>query len=144
MKKEIFLLLLLTACNSPNSSNSEQQTSPQTTCVEQVIAIDESLGKIRNHACENGSLSESILDYTKGMDQIDFKDCPTAFTKAFNKHKTAWKNMLQITDKYPDLRGEMHVLFDSLETTTDSSAFKIYLKDIWDTWGEVENAMLKN
>lgn len=46
--------------------------------------------------------------------------------------------MLEITNKYPELRGEMHNLFDQLEKGNDAAEFKRYLKQIWDTWAEIE------
>ena len=110
----------------------------QTDCINHVIAVDDSLGKIRNRECENLSLSRTILNYTKAMQQIETKDCPPAFSKAYSSHRDAWNAMLPITDNYPDLRGEMHVLFKQLEQSKDSVAFKKFQSAIWTTWAEVE------
>lgn len=113
-------------------------------CMNRVIALDDSLGKIRNHACEKISLSQSIKDYSAGMKKFSYKKCPESFKKAFERHRQAWANMLVVTDKYPDLRGEMHVLFKQLEEGKDAELFKPLLKAIWDTWAEVEKAIKEN
>ncbi|MBK7854771.1 MAG: hypothetical protein IPJ79_07555 [Bacteroidetes bacterium] len=42
-------------------------------CMNRVIALDDSLGKIRNHACEKISLSQSIKDYSAGMKNLVIK-----------------------------------------------------------------------
>ena len=52
----------------------------------------------------------------------------------------AWDEMQKFTKRYPDMRGEMHVLFDEIEKGKDKHTFKPILKEIWDTWAEVEKA----
>lgn len=113
-------------------------------CIDSVIAIDDSLGKIRNHACERVSLSQSIRNYSAAIKKISYKDCPQSFKKAFEKHQQAWDAMVVVTDKYPQLRGEMHVLFKKLEEGNDAELFKPLLKEIWETWEEVEKAIKEN
>lgn len=103
--------------------------------------MDASLGKIRNHDCETISLSQTILKYTQGVKKINYSNCPKEFVDAFENHRQAWIKMLSVTDKYPDLKGEIHDLFNILEKGNDKETFKPLLKSIWDTWGEVENAM---
>jgi len=49
--------------------------------------------------------------------------------------------VLPITDRYPDLREEMHDLFKKLETGKDAEVSKPLVKTIWATWAEVEQAM---
>lgn len=151
MKKHQFFYFFLVpalffcACSNPNTTTSSTEaTAPsvEKVCINKVIEVDAILGAARNHACEKISLSQTIKEYSKGIDNIDFAQCPKKFTTAFKKHQTAWLNMLMITDKYPDLRGEMHDLFKQLEETQDAERFKILLKDIWDTWAEVEQEML--
>lgn len=110
-------------------------------CITHVIAIDDTIGKARNHNCETISLSETIRIYISEIDKIDFSDCPSNFKQAFDSHKEAWSKMITITDKYPDLRGEMHDLFKVLEGGENKKEFKILLDSIWSTWGEVEKAM---
>jgi len=115
--------------------------SAENKCIDRVIAEDSKLGKIRNEASKTVSLSKSIDTYVDGMEQLDFTTCPGAFTAAFEDHIIAWKNMTVVTDKHPDLRGEMHDLFDGLKTGEDSIKFKQLLDEIWRTWGMVEAAM---
>ncbi len=49
--------------------------------------------------------------------------------------------MIPLAETHPELRGEMHVLFDKLEKCADAETFKPLLKAIWDTWAEIETAM---
>ena len=57
------------------------------------------------------------------------------------EHMNAWINITEVTDNYPDLRGEMHDIFDIIENGPDSTAFKFLLTEIWTTWEQVEQAM---
>ncbi|TRO66839.1 hypothetical protein [Christiangramia sabulilitoris] len=109
-------------------------------CEEKVIQTDEKLGKIRNHSSEKISLSETIDNYTESLNSLNFDHCTENFTMAFRDHIDAWKNIKKITDKYPDLRGEMHQLFDEIQNGKDSTEFKELSKKIWDTWSKVENS----
>ena len=84
------------------------------------------------------SLSETIDNYVLQLKQLDFEPCPDSFKLAFMNHLEAWDKMTEVTDQYKELRGEMHVLFDSIAAGSDSMHFKPRLKAIWDTWGDVE------
>ncbi|GJM34220.1 MAG: hypothetical protein DHS20C18_32210 [Saprospiraceae bacterium] len=137
--------LLIFSCRpskqiSHNITGSQKQINERE-CINQVIALDDSLGKVRNYACETISLSETIQHYVDGMHQLNYRHCSKAFSTAFKKHRDTWVAMLAVTDHYPDLRGEMHVLFDQLETSDHADEFKSLLQTIWDTWAEVEAAM---
>lgn len=129
--------LLMTSCRQKDSK-AAVLTSKE--CVDYIFKKDDSLGTVRNHACEEISLSETIKQYTSSLNELDFTNCPDDFSDAFNTHITAWNEMIEVTDKYPDLRGEMHDLFDSIEKGKDSIVFKSRLKAIWDTWGPIEKA----
>jgi DNA phosphorothioation-dependent restriction protein DptG len=136
-----FLIGVFISCNQYDTKEQQETkglTKVEQYCIQQVIDLDDSLGTIRNHACETISLSETIDQYAAAMDKINYKDCPEKFTEAFAKHREAWKAMKDVTDNYPELRGEMHTLFDQIEKGKDSSLFKPRLKNIWDTWGAVE------
>ena len=109
-------------------------------CVAYVLAQDDSLGAIRNHACETISLAETIRNYTDGLEHINYNGCPAEFKEAFKAHWEAWRQMIPLVEKYPNLRGEMHDLFDVLEEGEHADEFKPLLQAIWDTWGEVEKA----
>jgi len=61
-------------------------------------------------------LSKSIINYTKALSNLDYTLCPETFSNAFNQHTITWNNMIEITNKYPTLRGEMHDLFGQIET----------------------------
>ena len=45
--------------------------------------MDNELGEIRNHACEQGSLSEAISGYTTSLKSLDNSNCPEKFKLAF-------------------------------------------------------------
>ena len=75
------------------------------------------------------------------LSQLDYNACPEAFTTAFEKHIKAWIATIPVLDKYPDLRGEMHDVFDIIEAGEHQDTFKALVKAIWDSWAEVEEAM---
>ena len=106
-----------------------------------MIAADDSLGTIRNHACVTLSLSQTIRDYADALGNLDFSNCPGDFAQAFDMHRQAWLAIIPVVENYPGMRGEMHDLFSQLEVSADSAIFRIRLAAIWDTWGAVEAAM---
>ncbi|MDX1912902.1 MAG: DUF4932 domain-containing protein [Saprospiraceae bacterium] len=112
----------------------------QELCMQNVIALDDSLGRLRNHACERISMSETIKNYVSALESIPFNGCPANFADGFKQHCAAWLALLPFTDRHPELRGEMHVLFKQLETGHDGEAFKAGVKKVWDTWDLVEKA----
>lgn len=116
----------------------QQVTEVEKARMDRVIAIDDSIGKIRNKECKKIPLSQTITNYTGKMKQIDLVGCPKEFTKSFNEHIRSWENLTQVTDKYPDMRGEMHDLFKKLEKSQDSAVFKKLKNDVWDTWDVIE------
>lgn len=135
------LALLTTACRSAgHPAVAKTANSPQD-CIQRVIALDDSMGRVRNHACETISLAQTVQNYADGMKQADFRNCPPAFADAFERHRQAWINLIPVMEKYPDMRGEMHILFNHLEIGKDAASFNPLLKAVWDTWAEVETAM---
>jgi hypothetical protein len=137
----LLLMTLLTACNSAAEEKQPRVIAPSVeklSCVEQILLMDDSLGTVRNHACEKISLSESIDNYVQGFESLDYEACPQFFRHAFGQHLDAWKDMMPITNKHPELRGEMHELFDQLKESADSAVFNRKLKKIQDTWTLVE------
>ena len=138
----VLLLILLASCGKSNDSKDlDQQNLANKNCIDKIIAVDDSLGKIRNDACNKISLSSAINQYVKSLKELDYIDCPDSFSTAFHNHLHAWINILEITDHYPDLRGEMHSLFNTLEKSEHSERFKILLNEIWETWSLVEKEM---
>ena len=138
----ITAVIILAACGN-SSKKIEAELSAQE-CIESVIALDDSLGSVRNYATVNQSLSLTIDEYVNALKDIDFSNCPTDFTKAFDSHIEAWKNAKIITDKYLNIRGEMHDLFTIIENDQDSTEFKQLVAEIWSTWGDVENSIKLN
>ncbi len=131
-----FLLLLLSGCN--NYTYPKYIKTNEKDCIQRIITLDDSLGKRRNLNAKKISLSETISEYANALTEADFENCSPEFKAAFNNHREAWLHMKVITDKYPDMRGEMHVLFDQIKKSADSSEFRIRLDGIWNTWAEVE------
>lgn len=132
----IILTLLFFSANA-----CKQKVEPQNnSCIHTIIKKDELLGKVRNKFSETKSLSTTIYNYTEGLRFLDYGQCPEAFKTAFLKHIEAWDDMLKVTDKYPDIRGEMHAAFDSIKAKGDQE-FENKLDRIWKTWENVEAAM---
>lgn len=109
--------------------------------METIIQKDAELGKIRNHACENQSLSRTIEDYIQALEKLSFQNCPEEFAIAFKKHIKAWDQIIPLTNEYPDLRGEMHQLFNIIGDTENGATFKAKVDEIWSTWALVEKEM---
>ena len=130
----LFFVLFGFSCKSEKSKITAKD------CVDAIMKKDDSLGTVRNHACEKISLSKTIASYTSSLNNLDFSSCPKSFTKAFELHIDAWNDMVTITNNHDSLRGEMHELFDKIEVSTDSVLFKQKLKTIWDTWEEIEKS----
>ncbi len=143
----ILAVFFLSGCGgSPTKEKAlspEEVKKAEKSCIETVLRIDDSLGTIRNHACETVSLSQAVTNYTESLGKIDFRQCPAEFTEAFNIHKKAWINFKQVSDIYPALRGEMHDLFDTIEKSADSTEFKKQSKLIWDTWAKIDEIAKK-
>lgn len=57
--------IILVSCVG-GKKTAENQVSPWE-CIETVIAIDDSLGTVRNHACEEQSLSTTIDYYVTSL-----------------------------------------------------------------------------
>jgi hypothetical protein len=131
----IILIMMISSCTS-RSSNANQENHSE--CIDRVLMLDDSLGTIRNHECERISLSRTIENYVNGLRAINFDGCPKEFKQAFDAHIQAWINVTETTDNYPDLRGEMHQLFDKLGQSPDSGAFNKQVAEIWSTWGNIE------
>jgi hypothetical protein len=139
---KVFILFLGVMMISFSSCKSGTKESPPENrgedCIRIVLSKDTSLGSKRNNDCKEVSLSTTIDRYVDSLSVMDFSQCPSLFTEAFKDHIQAWKNMKQITDSFPDLRGEMHELFDQIELTKDSTIFKDLLANVWYTWEVVE------
>ena len=128
---------IIVSCQQKESKKAMQNSQE---CVDHIFKKDDSLGTVRNHASEEISLSETIKRYTAALNHLDFSNCPDEFSAAFNEHIVSWNQMEDVTDKYPDLRGEMHDLFDIIDKSRDSIEFRSHLKAIWDTWEPIEKA----
>ena len=135
------LILSILLLNTFLLHGQEPATQKTRDCMARVIALDDSLGKVRNHTCESTPLSETIRQYAFALENIDYEACPAAFSTAFQKHREAWLALLPVTDQYSGLRGEMHVLFKQLESGEHAEQFKSLVKAVWDTWAEIEAAM---
>ena len=137
----IFIFLVL-ACDNVRKNSGETKLGSveikTAKCIESILQKDSELGKIRNHSSELLSLSETIDDYTNNIKSLDFKNCPDKFSIAFHEHIQAWLDLKNVSDKYPELRGELHVIFTELGKKKDSLEFKLLEARIFDTWKIVE------
>ena len=137
----LFLFLSCDEKSNQRQPQAESAANVEKSCMEKIIEEDNTLGTTRNHACEKTTLAETIVNYANALEQLDYGDCPKAFSQAFARHIQAWRDMIPLVEKYPDMRGEMHDLFDEIEKGKDAETFKPLLKAIWDTWAEIEDAM---
>jgi predicted enzyme related to lactoylglutathione lyase len=104
-----------------------------------VLAQDKALGSIRDRASESGPLADAAQAYVVAIDALDFSECPPEFVEAFRTHREAWQDAVPMLERFPQLRGEMHDLFDQLKQDPDTrSDMEALDKRIRDTWAEVE------
>ena len=143
LKRIVGAFLIGIVCSCSSAKEQGFASKKQTRCIDRVLEADSSIGSIRNKQCETVSLSQTILNYAEAMTAVSTQNCPEAFTDAYESHRQAWLALLPITDKYPAMRGEMHVLFRQLEQTADAEVFKKKLAKIWATWAEVEKFVQK-
>lgn len=139
LKLFMLTICIFMAC-SEKKKNTNTSKNNSKGCIEAILKKDDSLGKLRNHACKTISLDKTITQYVEAIDNLNFEGCPEDFKNGFQSHIKAWSKMSEFTESYSDLRGEMHVLFNTIEKEKDSAAFKPLLKAIWDTWAEIETA----
>lgn len=139
-------VLLILIFLIPGSASGQTQVVIHDPCIARIIAMDDSLGSVRNLSTISISLSETIRNYTDALDELDFSDCPKAFTKAFRSHIAAWRRMGAYLNRYSDLRGEMHALFAQIEDQADgpNAEFSKLHDAIWSTWEDVEAAVVSN
>ena len=151
-----FLLLLMfgmamvSSCqNAVQQSNSsggiEDQKNQHAEAIKSIFTQDAKLGSIRNHACEDTSLTATVRQYVADLDALDFSACPADFAVAFQKHRDAWQDALGFFKPFDELRGEMHDLFEQINQTGEAQKAELtkYVQAITDTWTEVENLARK-
>ena len=137
------LILLVLSCNNAEKKGNQTKLENVTdikeaACMESILKRDSELGKIRNHSSEQISLSETIDNYTNSIKSLNYSSCPEKFTIAFHEHIEAWLDVKKVSDKYPELRGELHVIFSEIEKKKDSLEFKSLELKLFDTWKIVE------
>jgi hypothetical protein len=133
------LSLVSTACGRQERPDAEVD---EIEAIRAVLAQDDSLGAVRNHAPENMPLSAVIRDYVTGLESINFRGCPESFTTAFQRHRQAWERSIPFFARFDTLRGEMHDLFEEIRQRDAKTreGLEAAESDIWGTWGEVEAA----
>ena len=131
----IFFFIFILSCTPKNRIVNK---SEKVDCINYILSEDEKYGKIRNHACESKAVSKVIEEYILALESLDYDLCPKEFTRAFQAHINAWKNIIPVVSNYDDQRAEMHDLFDFVEKGPHTNEFKIYLELIWSTWTDVE------
>ena len=111
-----------------------------------VLEQDSQAGTVRNHAPERMPLERAVSAYVADMDAIDLDACPADFAGAFRAHRDAWEAMLPYLARHPDLRGEMHALFDLFEAEDHPSRdeFQPLLEAVWSTWRDLEAVLARH
>jgi len=113
-------------------------------CLTRIIALDKEQSTARNQATEKQSLSQTIEEYRAAMEKIDYTGCPAELEPAVQRHLEVWKNITEVTDKYPNRRGEMSALFKELEKGADGAQIKVFIQRSYDTWMEVSQIVSSN
>ena len=72
MRLILTIIVIMTAC----ISEKPQSDLAKLNCMEQIIESDNRFGKIRNYACKNISLKQTIENYADSLQALNFTDCP--------------------------------------------------------------------
>lgn len=135
------LLPVLFSCKDTRASDSASSSEePYAEAIRAVFAEDDKAAAIRNHACEDTTLAETVRQYVAAIDAMDFSRCPADFTSAFKSHRDAWANTIPFFHSFDTLRGEMHELFAVIENMSPGQKVELVKisRPIGDTWVEVE------
>jgi hypothetical protein len=132
-----------------SSSSQGENLSPEVAtapsppkAVARILAADGVLGEARNHDCEGVSLETSVRRYVAGLDGLDFRSAPGDFAWAFARHRDAWEGAIPFFARYPDLRGELHALFDEIRHSSEKARLELerHEAEIRETWAEVKSS----
>ncbi|NND44119.1 MAG: hypothetical protein HKN58_02260 [Xanthomonadales bacterium] len=111
--------------------------------IESVLEQDSRLGAERNEATRHMPIARVIEQYVAGLDALDLASCPEDFMLAMRRHRDAWQASVKFFEAYPELRGEMHEVFERIRAqgAAARSGLEGAEAAIWGTWAEVENAV---
>lgn len=126
-------------CSATGPPAPDESAARYHAAMQAVLERDEALGEVRNHASETAPVADAIRGYTASLERLDFSGTPEAFERAFRAHREAWEGTLPFFERYSDLRGELHDVFDAIQAR-DSTMERV-VRPIWSTWGDVEAAV---
>lgn len=111
--------------------------------VESVLAADNAAGERRNHASETSPAAVGVAAYVVELEALDLSRCPDGFARAMTRHREAWAAMVPYLADFAHERGELHDVFDRLESEANPTRtrFEELLAAVWSTWAEVEAAL---
>lgn len=129
---------------TPTAETETAENPANQSCIERIIALDDKLSAIRNQGTKEQSISKTIKEYLAAMEQVDYSGCPPTLEPAIQQHLDVWKNIIPVTDKYDDRRGEMAPLFKELENSADGARVKAFVQRSYDTWMKVSQIVSEN
>ncbi|MGI9517810.1 MAG: DUF6265 family protein [Pirellulaceae bacterium] len=107
-----------------------------------VYAMDALLARQRDQLPHDSTLEIAVRSYVRGLDTIDFSECPDDFAKAYREHRDAWAASEEFFAQCDELHGEMHQLLDQIREAGGAKAEELekHWGAIFDTWARVEAA----
>ncbi len=126
-----------------SESRSTDQPSAARRAMMQVMEIDRVLAAQRDEMPESLPVADAVASYVSGLAAINFDECPDDFTDAYRRHRQAWEESIPFLKEHPQLRGEMHGLFDEIRQMDKSISEQLdrHLQAIGESWSDVETAM---
>ena len=115
---------------------------PEIGCMASVIKADERLALARNAAPREMPIGDAVRAYLEAFESLDMSECPPPFREAIRRHLGAWRETLPWLDAYPELRGELHEVFDVIGRDERNAEFRAAVGQIIQTWSQVEQAMV--
>lgn len=137
------LAAILSLAGTAAVGNAENEASSYAAAIRAVIEQDSRLGKLRNHFSEDAPVARAVEEYVAGLDALDLEHCPPDFVRALHRHRDAWHGSIAFFEEFPNLRGEIHDVFEMIRARDHSSRARLEAveAEILSTWVAVQNSM---
>ncbi len=128
------------ACNKVGAD--QEMSRAYADAILDVYAMDALLAQQRNQLPHDSTLAIAVRSYVRGLNTIDFSDCPGEFARAYREHLDAWAASEEFFEQFDELHGEMHELFDQIREMDESKRAELekHYQAIFDSWAKVQSA----
>ena len=107
--------------------------------IDKILEQDTELGTIRNNQPYQIPLHQAVKNYCNSLRQLDYSKTPEVFSLAFIKHVEAWEAAIPEFEKFSELRGELHEIFEKIKPQSED--FLKLESAIWSSWADIESVV---